>query len=86
MEPWFDAQTSDTLGHIIGAVIGIGLGAGIGMLGGFRIPRAHHESFMLGYLGAWGAIGVLTVLVGVVALALGQPRHEIGRASCRERV
>ena len=78
MDPWFDARTADTLGHIIGAVSGIGLGAGIGVLGGLLIPRQKHGGFLLGYLVAWGVIGVLTVIVGVVALALDQPRHVCG--------
>ena len=73
-EPWFDPNT---FGGWFGLIAGGGLGTLGGLLGaaaGTLAPRGKAKGFVLGAWYAMIAIGVVSLSVGIYALAVGQPR------------
>lgn len=74
MEPWWTGEQAAWLGSIGGTAIGL-LGAAVGTIGGICAPRGKCKALVLSLLAIPAAIGVVSLLGGIVALAESQPYH-----------
>lgn len=76
MDPWFTQQAAGIVGGVIGSVGGGVLAGAIG--GGVCGPLAAQgraRGFVMGYFSFLAVLGVALALVGVLAVASGQPWH-----------
>jgi hypothetical protein len=73
-EPWFDPNAFGAwYGSIAGGVGGTLIGMLGGIAGGVLIPRGKGKAFVLGAMALFTVLGAMSLLVGVVALLVGQP-------------
>ena len=68
-EPWFDPNALIIVVGCGGGLLGI-LG---GIAGGVLLPLGKGKAFVLGAMRMFIALGVVSLLVGLVALVVGQP-------------
>ena len=71
---WFDARTGHFYGGWAGAFWGCFAGL-IGILAGILAPRGKGRRLVLGMITFVGLAGVIHLVIGVLALCLGQPYH-----------
>ena len=71
---WFSGPTGGVLGGVLGTVLGL-CGAVTGCLCGFLVPRGKGRRLIFGLFLFWTMMGVVTLIIGVSALCLGQPYH-----------
>lgn len=69
---WISEQTGIYIGAFGGAGLGV-LGGLIGVAGGVLAPRGQARGLVLGIMVGGGALGVISLLFGSVALIAGQP-------------
>ncbi|MCL2640402.1 MAG: hypothetical protein FWD53_06125 [Phycisphaerales bacterium] len=72
MTPWWSEQTATMIGAFGGAAIGI-LGGIVGTLGGIMVPRGKGKRLVYGSVAFLGIIGLPLLILGLVALVVGQP-------------
>jgi ABC-type transport system involved in cytochrome c biogenesis permease subunit len=72
MIPWWTDQEAGLFGGIAGSVVGI-LGGVLGTVAGILAPRGRGKSFVYGLSIFMFCAGILSLIVGVVALSQGQP-------------
>lgn len=72
MTPWWSEQDAALIGSIGGTLLGILGGIG-GMLCGIYAPRGKYKQGVLGFLIVMIAIGLVSLLAGLAAIAIGQP-------------
>lgn len=70
--PWFSERTAGMIGGFSGAGIGL-LGGIIGAAAGTLVPKGKGRSAVLGMMIAGIVFGLTSLVVGIVALVLGQP-------------
>ncbi len=75
MDPWFDSETAGLIGGIAGGAVGVLFGGVGGPLAGYFVPRGTYKSLVLGYYIAWGVLGVIAAIIGLVAVFSDQPYH-----------
>lgn len=73
-EPWYDPQTAMVWGNNILAFSGAFFGVVGGGIGGSLAGQGKGRRWMLPFIAAFGAIGVLMLIYGLFALIAGQPR------------
>jgi CHASE2 domain-containing sensor protein len=74
MDAWFDERTAGMIGGILGTAIGIWGGCVVGGMSWFYIKKGLKK---LAYT-LWGitvAAGTVLLIIGMIALCVGQPRH-----------
>src|SRR5215207_680727 len=74
MSPWWNAYDGNLIGGYGGAAVGV-LGGCLGAAAGYLAPKGRAKTFILSAFAVMIAVGVLTLIAGVVALSSGQPRH-----------
>lgn len=74
MSEWWSMMDMGRLGAITGTACGV-LGSVIGCAGGILVPRGRGKGVVYGLLGLGIAIGAVSLVMAVVALGTGQPRH-----------
>ena len=72
MDAWWTDQQAGLIGGIAGSLVGL-LGAAIGTVGGICAPRGKCRRLVFGLVGLLLAVGVVSLISGVVALAAHQP-------------
>ena len=72
MTPWWTSQQAGLIGGIAGSVVGV-LGGIAGTLAGTLAPRGKARGFVMGLFVSMLAAGIVTLAVGIVAVAIGQP-------------
>lgn len=72
-EPWFDANTFGTMYGIIGGGVGGTLCGVLGAIGGILAPRGKGRRFVLGSMVFFVVAGAVQLIIGLIALASGQP-------------
>ncbi len=74
MTPWWDAQTGNTIGAILGSSFGL-IGGGFGAFVGVMSAKGRGGTWVLYCELVLLAIGVGLATLGVIAIAVGQPHH-----------
>ncbi len=69
VEPWFNPMWSFLPGTLLGAVGG----SGIGILAGIFAPQGKAKGLVYGFNAFFFLAGVVLLILGVAALAMGQP-------------
>jgi hypothetical protein len=72
MDPWWNEQQAAWIGTVGGPLCGI-LGGTLGTVGGICAPRGKCKALVYSLIIVPLALGVIALVAGVVALALGQP-------------
>lgn len=72
MDAWWSDQTAGLVGGIAGSVVGI-LGGTLGTLAGICAPKGKCKSLVYALTGLIITSGVITLVVGIVAVVLRQP-------------
>ncbi len=72
-EPWFDANTFGTMYGVIGGGVGGILCGVLGAIGGILAPRGKGRRFVLGSMAVLVVAGAVQLVIGLIALASGQP-------------
>ena len=73
-EPWFSEQVAGLVGGLGGGVLG-SLAGCYGGLAGWLAPKGMARGLVLGTHWAFLLLGAVSLVVGLVALADGQPWH-----------
>jgi MFS family permease len=71
-EPWFSNEAAIYFGSFGGAAIGI-LGGILGAAVGVLAPKGKGRRFVMNSMLAFGCVGIVFLLTGVVALVMDQP-------------
>lgn len=74
MLEWWSQSNAGLIGGIGGSVIGL-LGALFGTVGGCLAPRGKAKPFVVGGMLLVAALGTVTLIAGIVAVAMAQPYH-----------
>lgn len=74
MTEWWTAQTGTYIGAFGGAALGVFAGL-LGACAGMLAPRGRGRAFVLGSMAALASIGAVALIIGLIALIGGQPRH-----------
>ncbi|PCJ54476.1 MAG: hypothetical protein COA70_04960 [Planctomycetota bacterium] len=72
--PWFSAETANLFGGFGGAGIGV-IGGSLGAAAGVLAPKGKGRGIVLGGMIIFAVVGVITLIIGVVAVSGGQPYH-----------
>lgn len=72
MQAWWTDQTAAYIGAFGGSGVGI-LGAILGTLSGVVVPKGKCKSLVYSLFGIVVALGIATLITGIVAVVLGQP-------------
>ncbi|MEZ5979232.1 MAG: hypothetical protein R3F34_13545 [Planctomycetota bacterium] len=75
MDPWWTQTDAGLVGGGLGAFVGVVFGGIGGGIGGPLAARGRARGFVTGFFKLGVALGVLLLVGGIVALALGQPFH-----------
>lgn len=73
-EPWYDPQAAMVWGNNIGAFAGAFMGVVGGGIGGPLAAQGKGRRWVMPFIATFGAIGVLLLIYGLIALIAGQPR------------
>ena len=73
MEQWFDPQTAERIGGLIGVVVGL-TGALVGCSCGICVRKGWKKPFYTIFISSI-AVGVGLLVTGVIALCVKQPYH-----------
>jgi hypothetical protein len=71
-EPWFSTEAAIYFGSFGGAAIGV-LGGILGATAGVLAPKGKGRGFILNSMLAFGCLGVVFLITGVVAVVMDQP-------------
>lgn len=71
---WWTPSDAGWIGGLSGAGLGL-VGSALGVMAGVLIPRGKGRGVMMWTTRALAVFGVVMVIVGLVALAKGQPYH-----------
>jgi hypothetical protein len=71
-EPWIDQTVMIWAGSIGGCLVGL-WGAAIGTAGSYLVPRGKAKGLVMTALVVPAVLGVVSLLVGVYAVIVGQP-------------
>ena len=71
---WFDAQTANLIGGILGSAAGI-CGGIFGTIAGLFARKGKHKKFVLIFAIILIVLGAISLCVSIIALLTGQPRH-----------
>lgn len=74
MNEWWTLYQSNQIGGYGGAILGTAMGL-VGALAGMLAPRGIGRRWVLGMLSLVVLVGVVSLIAGVVAVSVGQPRH-----------
>src|SRR5262245_3019433 len=74
MSPWWNAHDGNLFGGIGGAVLGV-LGGTLGFIAGIFAPRGRGRSAILTAFALFVFFGAVSLVAGIVALFVHQPRH-----------
>jgi hypothetical protein len=72
MNPWWTDQQAGLVGGIAGSLLGV-LGGVFGTVAGICAPRGKAKGFVYGLAITMIITGVVCLVTGIVALAMGQP-------------
>ena len=72
--PWFDAETGNLIGALVGAGIGV-IGGTLGAVAGTLSPKGKGRNFIIRGMMTMAGFGFITLVVGVIAVIGGQPYH-----------
>jgi hypothetical protein len=72
MIPWWTDQEAGLIGGIAGSVVGV-LGGILGTVAGLCVPRGKCKGLVYGLASLIVGVGIISLIVGVAALLLGQP-------------
>ena len=74
MSPWWNAYQGNMIGGWGGAAIGVLCGC-IGAAAGYLAPRGKARAFVFGSFAVMIAVGAVSLVVGLFAVATRQPWH-----------
>ncbi len=71
---WWSGTEAGIVGGVGGSLVGL-FGAIVGTLSGLLIPKGKGRSFLLTLVVVLAGVGIVVDVVGLVAIAQGQPYH-----------